>query len=186
MLKLAAVLVAALIAVPTLAQEEDVAGDYASQIAPGTPLDIPPGIYAYSAQKLDAFFAATKGARTIYADVLAADIRAGKPQLIVDTRAPTDFAKAHVPGAVNIPLETLFRPENLAQLPTDGTRIVIVCHTGHTASMALGGLVALGYNPYVLRFAMMGWNATSTQKIWSATASQAIYGLPDNLKPPQQ
>jgi rhodanese-related sulfurtransferase len=186
MLKLAAVLAAVVLAFPALAQEDDVAGDYASQIAPGTPLDIPPGIYAYSAQKLADFFAATKGARTIYADVLAADIRAGKPQMIVDTRPTTDYAAGHVPGAVNIPLDTLFRPENLARLPTDGTRVVIVCHTGHTASMALGGLVALGYNPYVLRFAMMGWNATSTQRIWSASAPQTIYGLPDNLKPPPQ
>jgi rhodanese-related sulfurtransferase len=186
MTKLAAVLVAVVLAVPALAQQEEGAGDWASAVAPGTPLEIPPGIYAYSAEKLAEFFARTNGARTIFAEVLAADIKAGKPQFLLDTRPVGDFAKGHVPGAVNIPLATLFRPENLARLPTDGTPIVVICHTGHTASMALGGLVALGYNPYVLRFAMMGWNATSTQKIWSATASQPIYGLPDSLKPPAQ
>jgi rhodanese-related sulfurtransferase len=175
--KLFAVLGALVLAVPTLAQEDDVAGDYASQVAAGNPLDIPPGIYAYSAARLAGFFAETGGARTIFADVLAKDIAAGKPQLLLDIRPAKDFTNGHIEGAVNIPLPVLFQPENLAALPTDGTRIVIICHTGHTASMALGGLVALGYNPYVLRFAMMGWNASSPQKIWSASTTQDIYGL---------
>jgi rhodanese-related sulfurtransferase len=176
-MKFFSVLAAITFALPAVAQEEDAAGEYASQIAPGNPLNIPPGIYAYSAGKLSDFFAATKGARTIYAKDLKARIDAGTPQFLIDTRAPADFNAGHVPGAVNIPLETLFQPANLARLPTDGTPLVIICHTGHTASMALGGLVALGYNPFVLRFAMMGWNASSNQKIWSSSATQTIYGL---------
>jgi len=177
MTKLIAVLAAVAFAAPVLAQEEDGAGDYASQVAPGNPLHVPPGIYAYSAEKLAEFFAATNGARTIFAQDLKARIDAGTPQFILDSRSPADYAKGHVPGAVSIPLNVLFRPENLALLPTDGTPIVVICHTGHTASMALGGLVALGYNPFVLRFAMMGWNASSSQKIWSSTQAQTIYGL---------
>ena len=97
----------------------------------------------------------------------------------MDTRPALDFKSGHVPGAVNIPLAVLFQPENLAKLPTDGTPIVLICHTGHTASMALGGLVALGYNPFVLRFAMMGWKAQTEQKIWTSSMTQTIYGLPD-------
>lgn len=180
---LAALAFAILASGPALAQEEEGAGEYASQVAAGNPLEIPPGIYAYSAGKLAEFFAATNGARTIFAKDLNARIAAGVPQVLIDTRPSTDYVKGHVPGAVNIPLAVLFQPQNLARLPTDGTPIVIICHTGHTASMALGGLVALGYNPYVLRFAMMGWNASSSQKIWSATAPQTIYGLPDAQKP---
>jgi rhodanese-related sulfurtransferase len=176
-MKLLAVAAALALAVPTVAQEHEGAGEYAAQIAHSQGMRIPPGIYAHTAARLAAFFAETKGARTIYAKDLLARIEAGTPQFIVDTRTPTDFANGHVPGAVNIPLDVLFQPENLVLLPTDGTPIVLVCHTGHTASMALGGLVALGYNPYALRFAMMGWNASSSQKIWSPSASQLIYGL---------
>jgi rhodanese-related sulfurtransferase len=172
-----AVLAAIVFAIPTLAQEADSAGDYASQIAPGNPLQTPPGLYAQNAVRLAEFFGTTKGARTIFADVLATQIESGTAGFLLDTRTPADFAKGHVPGAVNIPLDVLFQPDNLALLPTDGTPVVVICHTGHTASMALGGLVALGYNPYVLRFAMMGWNASSNQKIWSASKSQTIYGL---------
>lgn len=162
---------------PAFAQEEDGNGEYAAQIAHAPAMNIPPGIYAHTARRLDDFFAATNGARTIYATDLKTRIETGVPQFIVDTRAPVDFAKGHVPGAVNIPLAGLFKAENLVQLPTDGTPIVLVCYTGHTASMALGGLVALGYNPYALRFAMMGWNASSSQKIWSPNYSQTITGL---------
>jgi rhodanese-related sulfurtransferase len=175
---LAAAVVVALVAGPAVAQEEG-AGELASQIAPGNPLQVPPGIYAYSAAKLADFFAATNGARTIFAKDLKAKIESGAHQLLVDTRIPQDFASGHVPGAVNIPLAVLFRPENLAKLPTDGTPIVLICHTGHTASMALGGLVALGYNPFVLRFAMMGWKSQTEQKIWTSSLTQTIYGLPD-------
>jgi rhodanese-related sulfurtransferase len=176
MKKLAVLLALAAFVAPALAQEEG-AGEYASAVASGRPLDVPPGIYANTAARLDDFFAATNGARTIFADALLARIDAGVSQVIIDTRTPADFAAGHVPTAVNIPLTALFRSENLAQLPTDGTPLVIVCHTGHTASMALGGLVALGYNPYVLRFAMMGWKASSSQKIYSPGQSQTIFGL---------
>ena len=177
MKKLFAVLAAVAFAFPALAQQDDGAGDYAAQIAQGNPLEIPPGIYAATAARLSEFFAATKGARTIFAQDLKARIDAGTPQFILDTRPTADYAKGHVPGAVSIPLDTLFQPANLARLPLDGTPIVVICHTGHTASMALGGLVALGYNPFVLRFAMMGWNASSAQKIFSSTQTQQIYGL---------
>jgi rhodanese-related sulfurtransferase len=175
--KLIAALAVVALASPVLAQEDGSNGEYASEIAKAGAINIPPGIYAHTAQRLDDFFAATNGARTIYAQDLKARIDSGVPQFILDTRLSPDFVKGHVPGAVNIPLNVLFQPANLAQLPTDGTPIVIICHTGHTASMALGGLVALGYNPYVLRFAMMGWNASSAQKIFSSSASQTIYGL---------
>ncbi len=160
--KLFALLAAIALASPALAQEEG-AGDAASQIAAGNPLQIPPGIYAATAERLEQFFAATNGARTIFAKDLKARIDAGVPQFVLDTRLEPD--------------PVLFKAENLARLPLDGTPIVVICHTGHTASMALGGLVALGYNPYVLRFAMMGWNASSNQKIYTSSSTQTIYGL---------
>lgn len=161
----------------TAAAQEEGAGEYAAQVAPGNQMHVAPGIYADTAARLNEFFAGTGGARTVFATDLKARIEAGVPQFILDVRPATDFAKGHVPGAVNIPLAVLFKPENLAALPLDGTPIILICHTGHTASMALGGLVALGYNPYVLRFAMMGWSASSPQKIWTATQTQTIFGL---------
>jgi rhodanese-related sulfurtransferase len=174
--KLLAVLAALLFAVPTLAEDGDCPGDYASQIAHGNPLNIPPGIYAHTARRIADFYA-TAGTRTVFASALATDIANGKPQLLLDIRAKVDFDKAHIAGAVNIPLVDLFKAENLVALPTDGTPVVVICYTGHTASMAMGGLVALGYNPYVLRFGMMGWGGLSSQKIGSSSVSQTVFGF---------
>lgn len=175
MRKLLVVLAALAVAAPVIAQEG--AGDHAASVAAGNPLDVPPGIYANTAERLDEFFAATNGARSVFATDLMSRIDAGADQLILDIRPAADYAAAHIPGAISIPLGVLFRSENLAQLPTDGTPIILVCHTGHTASMALGGLVALGYNAYVLRFSMMAWNGSSNQKIFSPSQTQTIYGL---------
>jgi rhodanese-related sulfurtransferase len=172
--KLVAALAAfAVLASPALAGDH---GSYASHAARHGPNGIPNGIYAFNAENFADFFATTNGARSIYAEAVAADIAAGAPQLLLDIRAATDFAKGHVPGAVNIPLAQLFQYGNLSTLPTDGTKIVIICYTGHTASMAMGGLVSLGYNAWVLRFGMMGWNASSSQKVGSPSVSQTILG----------
>ena len=59
----------------------------------------------------------------------------------------------------------LFRPASLEQLPVAGDPILLVCHSGHMESMALGGLAALGYEPWVLRFGMIGWNAETKVKV---------------------
>ncbi len=162
-------------ALPALAQEDDVAGDYASSVA-GSPLDVPPGVYASTAKRLADFFAATKGARTLFSDQLKAKIAAG-PTLLIDVRPKADYDLGHVPDAINIPLDVLFQPDNLAALPTDGTTIVLICATGHTESMALGGLVALGYQPYALRFGSMGWRASTAMKVGTTyQANQNIAG----------
>jgi rhodanese-related sulfurtransferase len=176
-IKLLALLAATFLAAPAFAEEGDCPGDYASHAAHGSALNIPPGLYAHTARRLADFYAATNGARSIYASQIAADIAAAKPQLLLDIRAKVDFDKAHIAGAVNIPLKDLFQPENLVALPTDGTPVVVICYTGHTASMAMGGLVALGYNAYVLRFGMMGWNGPGPQKVGSPSVSQTVYGF---------
>jgi rhodanese-related sulfurtransferase len=182
MSKLAVATVCLALSFPALAQD---AGDYAADVAPGSPLQIPPGIYAATANRLADFYAGAfdpaKG-RTVFADVLLGRIQRGEKPFVVDIRPPKDFANGHVPGAIGIPLDVLFRPENLVLLPTDGTPIILVCHTGHTASMALGGLAALGYNPYVLRFSMMAWFGRSNQKIFTAGKTQEIQGLDGPLE----
>lgn len=163
------------LAAPVLAQD---AGDYASDIAQGNPLQIAPGLYAANAQRLATFFTGAfepARARTIFAETLWQRIQRGDHLLVVDVRPAGDYAKGHIPGAISIPADVLFQPENLNLLPTDGTPIVLACHTGHVGSMVLGGLAALGYNPYVLKFSMMAWTASSMQRIYSADPATAEY-----------
>jgi rhodanese-related sulfurtransferase len=113
------------------------------------------------------FFLRTKGmTRVVSASQVWEGMQSGKSKYrVVDVRSPEDFEKGHVPGALNLPLEVLFRPASLEQLPVAGDPILLVCHSGHMESMALGGLAALGYEPWVLRFGMIGWNAETKVKV---------------------
>jgi rhodanese-related sulfurtransferase len=116
-----------------------------------------------SAEKLAAFFGRTKGVtRLVPASDVWEGIASGRSRyFVVDVRPAEDYAKGHVPGALNLPIDVLFRPESLAKLPKPqgGKPLLLVCRSGHTESMALGGLAALGWEPWVLSFGMIGWSA---------------------------
>lgn len=121
-------------------------------------------------KQLADFFLRTRGmTRVLPASEVLESIRAGAGKyVVVDVRPPDDYAKGHVPGAISLPIDVLFRPASLAQLPsTGGKAIVLVCQSGHTESMALGGLAALGYEPWVMRFGMIGWNSETKLKAGS-------------------
>ena len=76
--------------------------------------------------------------------------------VIVSVRAPAAYAKGHIPGAINIPLADLVKPESLAKLPAD-KKIVVYCYTGHTGSQATAILNLLGYDATNLKFGMTAW-----------------------------
>jgi len=77
--------------------------------------------------------------------------------VILSVRKPEDYAKGHIPGAINIPWTELGKPENLAKLPPDKP-IVAYCYTGHTGQIATTMLNTLGYDVTNLKFGMMGWS----------------------------
>lgn len=77
---------------------------------------------------------------------------------IVDIRSAEHYALGHIEGAINIPFETNADDESLAKL--DATKkIVVVCYTGHTASMTNMVWNMLGYDAVTLKFGMSGWVA---------------------------
>ncbi len=129
----------------------------------------PPAANA-TTEALARFFERTKGmTRVVPASDVWESIHAGRRRyVVVDVRPAEEFAKGHVPGAINLPIDVLFRPASLAKLPSTRTpMILLVCQSGHVESMALGGLAALGYEPYVMRFGMVGWNAETKLKAGS-------------------
>jgi rhodanese-related sulfurtransferase len=155
-------------------------GDFASAIAPARGLGVPPGIHAQIAQRADAFLSgkAPTPHRGLFADEVKAMLEraaSGGPSVyVMDIRTTDRFNRGHVPGAVNIVFETVAKPENLAKLPTDGTPIVIVCNSGHTASEVAPLLSLLGYNAWVLKFGWMGWAANTSTPIGSATGPKSV------------
>jgi rhodanese-related sulfurtransferase len=69
------------------------------------------------------------------------DLDAGRVCL-VDVRTPEEFSEGHVPGAVNIPLETL--RGRLAEIPED-RETWVYCGVGQRAYYATRALVQSGH-----------------------------------------
>ncbi len=135
---------------------------------------------AAPATALAEFFGRTKGmTRVVSASEVWERLHAGtNPYFVVDVRPTEEYAKGHVPGAISLPIDVLFRPESLAKLPARGRPLLLVCQSGHSESMALGGLVALGYEPWVMRFGMIGWSAETKVRAGSATqAPDTVRGV---------
>ena len=91
----------------------------------------------------------------------AADVKArlGTPQapLMVDLRTPPEFAIAHLPGAVNIPLKELEKRVNEAR-PETGRDLVIYCLDGVRTRQAEPILYAHDIdNFYHLEGSLEGW-----------------------------
>jgi rhodanese-related sulfurtransferase len=89
------------------------------------------------------------------------DTDTGNDPYVLSIRSAEHYALGHIPGAVNMGLNSLFTEENLAKLPVDKL-IVVVCYTGHSASQATALLNAIGFNATALKWGMCGWTTNST------------------------
>jgi rhodanese-related sulfurtransferase len=91
----------------------------------------------------------------------AADVEArlGTPQapLMVDLRTPPEFAIAHLPGAVNIPVSELEKRLDEAR-PAEGQSLLIYCLNGSRTRQAEPLLYAHDINSfYHLEGELEGW-----------------------------
>ncbi|MGD8864121.1 MAG: rhodanese-like domain-containing protein, partial [Anaerolineales bacterium] len=68
----------------------------------------------------------------------------GEDHLLIDVRTPEEFASGHIPGAINISVQSL--PDRLDEVPNDET-IVVYCRTGNRSATATDILVDAGYAP---------------------------------------
>lgn len=100
-------------------------------------------------------------------DFLVVDVRPGE-------NAPDAYKAAHIPGAIYIPYNEIFKPENLKKLPKD-KKIILVCHMGASEALPLIPLRLLGYDAYGMLLGMSGW-----QKGYPA--AEFIQGLIDRPK----
>lgn len=114
-------------------------------------------------------FKATKGA-DLFANLNDGDT--SNDPVILDTRSAEDYAKGHIPGAVNVNVKEMFKAENLAKLPADKP-IVSYCYSGQTASQVTGALRLLGYDAYNLQFGMPSWAVVEgvSTGVWDVSKS---------------
>ena len=68
--------------------------------------------------------------------------------MILDVRTPEEFAERHIPGAINIPNETI-GTEEIPELPDKEQLILVYCRSGNRSKQASEKLVALGYTNIV-------------------------------------
>jgi rhodanese-related sulfurtransferase len=78
--------------------------------------------------------------------------------LLVDVREPAEYRSGHIPGATNIPLQTLAR--NVNKIPTDRP-VVLYCSTGYRSAMGVMTLHLLNYdNVQGFPPSFAGWKAS--------------------------
>jgi rhodanese-related sulfurtransferase len=75
----------------------------------------------------------------------------GEALYIVSLRSAEDYAKGHIPGAVNMKFS------DITTLPKD-KKIVVYCYTGQSSSFAAAVLGTLGYNVTNLLHGMSSWS----------------------------
>src|SRR5206468_12670432 len=82
-----------------------------------------------------------------FKEVKAADYekRRGKSKpVVLDVRSPEEFAKGHVPGAVNLDINAPGFTQKAAQFDKSKT-ILVNCHAGSRGAIASAQLAKLGF-----------------------------------------
>ena len=65
--------------------------------------------------------------------------------ILLDVRTPEEFAEMHIPGAINIPNESIGTDE-IPELPNKEQLILVYCRSGNRSKQASEKLAKLGYS----------------------------------------
>ena len=76
--------------------------------------------------------------------------------IILDVRRPDEFAEGHIPGAINVPNETIGTAE-IPELPDKDQLILVYCRSGRRSKEASEKLVKLGYTNIVEFGGILDW-----------------------------
>lgn len=79
-----------------------------------------------------------------------------KNYIILDVRRPDEYATGHIPGAINVPNETIGTAE-IPELPDKAQLILVYCRSGRRSKEASKKLVKLGYTNIVEFGGILDW-----------------------------
>lgn len=96
----------------------------------------------------------------IEADELAMDLPHDDKLVVVDVRNESEFACGHIEDAINLPLNDMADPGNIAMLPEDGN-IYLHCSNGYRSTIASSLLKRQGVHN--IRNIPCGWNGLKDQ-----------------------
>ena len=86
--------------------------------------------------------------RQINAEEAAAMMEEESSYIILDVRTAQEYSEKHIPGAINIPNETI-GTEDIPELPEKEQLILVYCRSGNRSKQASEKLVKLGYTNIV-------------------------------------
>ena len=94
--------------------------------------------------------------RQITMDEAVAMMEEEEGYIILDVRTAAEFDEKHIPGAINIPNETI-GTEAIPELPDKGQLILVYCRSGNRSKQASEKLVKLGYTNVVEFGGIIDW-----------------------------
>jgi glyoxylase-like metal-dependent hydrolase (beta-lactamase superfamily II)/rhodanese-related sulfurtransferase len=94
---------------------------------------------------------------TINGDNLWDSLKQNENVFLLDVREPEEFSDFKIPGAVNIPLSQLFRPDSQSQIPKD-KKVITICSHGNSSMVATFALAQNGIESTSLVGGMSLWN----------------------------
>ena len=96
------------------------------------------------------------GYRQIMMDEAIVMMEEEKDYIILDVRTVAEFNEKHIPGAINIPNETI-GTDAIPELPNKDQLILVYCRSGNRSKQASDKLVKLGYTNVVEFGGIMDW-----------------------------
>ncbi len=87
-------------------------------------------------------------------DTVAAALTGADAPLLLDVREPAEYAEAHVPGAVLIPMSRL--AERAGELDP-ATPVYVICASGHRSRVVTDALVGAGFDARNVAGGTMAW-----------------------------
>ena len=94
--------------------------------------------------------------RQITMDEAVAMMEEEEGYIILDVRTAAEFDEKHIPGAINIPNETI-GAEVIPELPDKDQLILVYCRSGNRSKQASEKLVKLGYTNVVEFGGIIDW-----------------------------
>ena len=86
--------------------------------------------------------------RQVNAEEADSMMEAESGYIILDVRTAQEYSEKHIPGAINIPNETI-GTEDIPELPDKEQLILVYCRSGNRSKQASEKLVKLGYTNIV-------------------------------------
>jgi len=97
------------------------------------------------------------GYRRISMADLADALEKEQDAILLDVRTPEEYNSGYIPGAINLPSQSITAETAAAMLPDKNQSIYVYCRSGNRSRAASEALVRLGYTNITESGGIMDW-----------------------------